>query len=171
MNYCIYVALSAENLQFYLWLLDYKKRFHAVSESEKLLSPHWTYKDQEKTVARLTLEARNRANLNASQIAAGIHINTDLSLKRSSPSDTPPSSGDSNALTQAQRDDATPWAADGLRAISSRVGSINTQHTTPSGVASFATNFSASTIASDTFGNAGLNEPCTYSLLYYTALF
>lgn len=41
MNYLKYIELSAENLQFYLWLRDYTKRFEQLSEYEKALSPEW----------------------------------------------------------------------------------------------------------------------------------
>lgn len=39
MDYLVYVAHDAENLQFHLWLLDYTKRFDALPEAEKCLSP------------------------------------------------------------------------------------------------------------------------------------
>lgn len=41
MNYLKYIELSAENLQFYLWLQDYTKRFEQLSEYKKALSPEW----------------------------------------------------------------------------------------------------------------------------------
>ena len=42
MEYLVYVAHDAENLQFYLWLSDYTKRFHAISARERMLSPIWS---------------------------------------------------------------------------------------------------------------------------------
>jgi hypothetical protein len=42
MNFLKYIELSAENLQFFLWYRDYVKRFNALPESEKVLSPEWT---------------------------------------------------------------------------------------------------------------------------------
>ncbi|KAL6152913.1 hypothetical protein ACJQWK_11434 [Exserohilum turcicum] len=42
MNFLKYIELSAENLQFFLWYRDYAKRFEALPESEKVLSPEWT---------------------------------------------------------------------------------------------------------------------------------
>lgn len=42
MNYLKYIEYDAENLQFYLWYKDYCKRFDALSETEKALSPEWT---------------------------------------------------------------------------------------------------------------------------------
>lgn len=41
MDYLVYVEFSAENLQFYLWYQNYVKRFEALPESEKALSPPW----------------------------------------------------------------------------------------------------------------------------------
>jgi hypothetical protein len=42
MNFLKYIELSAENLQFFLWFRDYSKRFNALPESERVLSPEWT---------------------------------------------------------------------------------------------------------------------------------
>ena len=42
MNFLKYIELSAENLQFFLWYRDYVRRFNALPESEKVLSPEWT---------------------------------------------------------------------------------------------------------------------------------
>ncbi|KAF9639514.1 Regulator of G protein signaling superfamily [Lasiodiplodia theobromae] len=47
LNYLKYIELSAENLQFYLWFHDYVKRFEALPESEKVLSPEWTTEQAE----------------------------------------------------------------------------------------------------------------------------
>lgn len=41
MDYLVYVSHDAENLQFYLWLQDYTKRFYAAPRSEQVLSPPW----------------------------------------------------------------------------------------------------------------------------------
>jgi hypothetical protein len=42
MDYLLYVEHAAENLQFYLWFDDYSRRFKAIPESQKILSPKWT---------------------------------------------------------------------------------------------------------------------------------
>ena len=39
MNYLIYIERAAENLQFFLWLQSYIKRFEALPESQKGLAP------------------------------------------------------------------------------------------------------------------------------------
>jgi len=41
MNYLMFVQYSAENLQFYLWLLDYEKRWNALVKNQQDLSPEW----------------------------------------------------------------------------------------------------------------------------------
>lgn len=41
MGYLLYVSHDAENLQFYLWLHDYSRRFWATSRTEQVLSPPW----------------------------------------------------------------------------------------------------------------------------------
>lgn len=41
MDYLIYVEYNAENLQFYLWYKDYVRRYEALAENEKALSPEW----------------------------------------------------------------------------------------------------------------------------------
>lgn len=48
MGYLLYVSHDAENLQFFLWLQDYTKRFHELPESDQALSPPW---DQDQDAA------------------------------------------------------------------------------------------------------------------------
>ena len=47
MNFLLYIEHAAENLQFFLWLRDYSKRFSDLSDSEKALSPEWTVEQAE----------------------------------------------------------------------------------------------------------------------------
>ena len=42
LDYLVYVTHDAENLQFYLWLRDYTKRFFALPKADQALSPEWT---------------------------------------------------------------------------------------------------------------------------------
>lgn len=44
MNYLLYIEFAAENLQFYLWLQDYEKRFQALDVKNSVLSPEWDEK-------------------------------------------------------------------------------------------------------------------------------
>ena len=41
LDYLTYVTHDAENLQFYLWMVDYFQRFRNAPKSEKELSPRW----------------------------------------------------------------------------------------------------------------------------------
>ncbi len=47
MDYLVYVEFNAENLQFYLWYKDYARRFEALSDAEKALSPAWNPESQD----------------------------------------------------------------------------------------------------------------------------
>ncbi|KAL8700873.1 MAG: hypothetical protein Q9201_005219 [Fulgogasparrea decipioides] len=42
MDYLVYVSHDAENLQFWIWLQSYTKRFYAAPPSEQALSPPWS---------------------------------------------------------------------------------------------------------------------------------
>ncbi|KAL1960516.1 hypothetical protein VTO42DRAFT_7815 [Malbranchea cinnamomea] len=44
MDYLLYVERAAENLQFFLWYRDYKRRFAHLPPSQRSLSPEWTKK-------------------------------------------------------------------------------------------------------------------------------
>ncbi|ESZ91667.1 hypothetical protein SBOR_7924 [Sclerotinia borealis F-4128] len=41
MDFLVYIEHDAENLQFYLWYKDYVRRFEALPDHEKRLSPEW----------------------------------------------------------------------------------------------------------------------------------
>ena len=41
MNYLVYIEHAAENLQFWLWLRDYTRRFFLLPSSEQSLAPEW----------------------------------------------------------------------------------------------------------------------------------
>ena len=41
MDYLVYVSHDAENLQFWLWLQDYTRRFYAAPRADQVLSPPW----------------------------------------------------------------------------------------------------------------------------------
>lgn len=42
LDYLTYVSHDAENLQFYLWMVDYFQRFRRISKWERAISPRWT---------------------------------------------------------------------------------------------------------------------------------
>ncbi|APA16092.1 hypothetical protein SS1G_10234 [Sclerotinia sclerotiorum 1980 UF-70] len=55
MDYLVYIEHDAENLQFYLWYKDYVRRFEALSDREKQLSPEWVPETTElRTLAKDT---------------------------------------------------------------------------------------------------------------------
>lgn len=73
MNYLKYIELSAENLQFFLWLQDYTKRFNSLPDSEKVLSPEWTVQD---------VEPKKQAQpKKISSVAKEVYIGTDFGDK------------------------------------------------------------------------------------------
>ena len=43
MDYLVYIRCDGENLQFYLWLIDYFQRFMNTPKSEQTLSPAWKF--------------------------------------------------------------------------------------------------------------------------------
>lgn len=45
MDYLVYVRYDGENLQFYLWLVDYFQRFMHAPKSEQYLSPRWSFEN------------------------------------------------------------------------------------------------------------------------------
>ena len=45
MSYLFYVSHNAENLQFYLWLQSYTKRFYQAPRKDQDLSPPWSGDD------------------------------------------------------------------------------------------------------------------------------
>ena len=58
MGYLLYVSHDAENLQFFLWLQDYTKRFHELPESDQALSPPW---DQDQVAPSLIKESNSKS--------------------------------------------------------------------------------------------------------------
>ncbi|EKG18046.1 Regulator of G protein signaling superfamily [Macrophomina phaseolina MS6] len=76
LNYLKYIELSAENLQFYLWYRDYVKRFEALPESEKTLSPEWTIEQADAEAHAAQPQVRKKK---ASPEAAAAFQGTDFS--------------------------------------------------------------------------------------------
>lgn len=58
MNYLIYIEMSAENLQFFLWHRDYVQRFHSATTSDIALAPEWTQEEQNEAFNKLQKEHR-----------------------------------------------------------------------------------------------------------------
>lgn len=45
MDYLVYVTHNAENLQFYLWMVDYFRRYSNAPKAETNLSPKWNFNE------------------------------------------------------------------------------------------------------------------------------
>ncbi|KAI4210053.1 MAG: hypothetical protein LQ351_007043 [Letrouitia transgressa] len=52
MDYLVYVSHDAENLQFWLWLQEYTKKFYSAPPSEQALSMPWTPIDPPQTLGQ-----------------------------------------------------------------------------------------------------------------------
>ncbi|KAI9888817.1 MAG: hypothetical protein M1814_006271 [Vezdaea aestivalis] len=76
MNYLVYIEHSAENLQFFLWAKDYKKRFNELPASEAALARAWSAAD-------LEIEAKSQGLLNTvdGPAAAILFKGTDFAAK------------------------------------------------------------------------------------------
>ncbi|KAI0162039.1 hypothetical protein GGR57DRAFT_517499 [Xylariaceae sp. FL1272] len=131
MNYLIYIEHAAENLQFFLWLRGYEKRFHDAPISETALAPEWTQAMEDETMAKLQKDAADKARGEVT-IAAEIFKRTDF--------EEPPDA-------VANRDPfSTPRTSD---------GGDNTSFVSGSQAASYRSQ------ASDAFVAAGAKQPFT----------
>ncbi len=65
MNYMQWIERSAENLKFFLWLRDYTERFNNLKDSDKLLSPEWTFEQNEAALAAVPTSASGPEKQNA----------------------------------------------------------------------------------------------------------
>lgn len=93
MNYLKYIELAAENLQFFLWYKDYVKRFGALAQSEKDLSPEWTVKqaEAEALAAQSQPRPRNRLTPETAAVFRDFESHPKISeSERSNPFHTPP---------------------------------------------------------------------------------
>ena len=67
MDYLVYVTHDAENLQFYLWMVDYFRRYSNAPKAETNLSPKWNFDETPPTGAcNLSEEVRGEMNRNDS---------------------------------------------------------------------------------------------------------
>lgn len=121
MNYLKYIELAAENLQFYLWLRDYTKRFNDLPSSDRALAPEWTGTQAEmerlgaeSTAKRLKISADTAAALKGTGLDSVPRIG-DIE-KPSSPFYTPPRTPSDEMRrygTPSEFDDekSTTWAS------------------------------------------------------------
>lgn len=75
MDFLRYIEYDAENLQFYLWYQDYRKRFDALSAEEKALAPEWT---AEQALAEKTSAEKEKLPRKVTSSAAEILKGTDF---------------------------------------------------------------------------------------------
>ena len=68
LDYLTYVTHDAENLQFYLWMVDYFQRFRNAPKAEKALSPKWHPK--KKTNNPLPQNSTTNQSMEAPLVAA-----------------------------------------------------------------------------------------------------
>ncbi|KAI9841248.1 MAG: hypothetical protein M1837_000913 [Sclerophora amabilis] len=76
MNYLIHIELSAENLQFFLWYIDYCKRFEQLPAGERALAPEWTAAQAEAAVQSAQVQAVGQKKV--SPEAAALFKGTDF---------------------------------------------------------------------------------------------
>lgn len=133
MNYLIYIERAAENLQFFLWLRDYKTRFEGASTADLALAPEWTQAKEDEVTVRLQKEHTDKVRKEP-EAAVKIFKGTDF---------------DKNVGTTAERNDAAEdWGA-------SQAGGDG--QSTMAGT--FSTNYKAQ--AQNAFTAAGAKQPFT----------
>src|SRR5579859_4238745 len=77
MDYLIYVERNAENLQFYLWYLDYVRRWDQVPAKDRVLSPEWQPEAAE--TLNLLME-KDRRSLARSSVRSPVQSNFEKSI-------------------------------------------------------------------------------------------
>lgn len=141
MNYLIYVEMSAENLQFFLWHRDYVQRFHSATTSDIALAPEWTQEEQNEAFNKLQKEHREGLKRDTAATAA-IFKGTDF--EKSGP------------MSPSTMDKPSP--------IFSSNNPFNTPPRTPNGET--MSNFTGQNAmayrnqANDAFASAGTKAPC-----------
>lgn len=66
MDYLVYVTHDAENLQFYLWMVDYFRRYSNAPKAETDMSPKWNFDETPPTSACLSEKVCGEMNRNDS---------------------------------------------------------------------------------------------------------
>ena len=77
MDYLIYVERNAENLQFYLWYIDYVRRWNELPAKDQALSPKW----QPEPVETLNLvKEKDRRSLPRSSIHSPVQMHFEKAI-------------------------------------------------------------------------------------------
>jgi hypothetical protein len=77
MDYLIYVERNAENLQFYLWYIDYVRRWNELPAKDRALSPKW---EPESVETQNLVKEKDRRSLPRSQINSPVRINFEKAI-------------------------------------------------------------------------------------------
>ena len=183
MDYLVYIEHAAEHLQFFLWFRGYVQRFNSVAPSEKALAPEWTHQDQKNALEEWK---KMQANIQKQQpqtevnevlkgtvfakegpatvVQAGIPY---AGFGSGNPFVTPPSTSH-NQQTYPTSDDSRLPTSNGLpthgressRWEASSPLKSPTHNSLATNTESQRSKDTASTVAHDTFQNAGLSQPC-----------
>jgi hypothetical protein len=155
MNYLLFVEHAPENLQFFLWVRDYAKRFDEMISSDKSLSPEWTQSQQDAAV-QLAREQLIAAKGFRKEPAKALFSGTDFEKTQicvaepKDPFSTPPRTADENFMGNGNFFDSTKASSD-----------ENSYHA--------SSGLSAKQLAGEAFTSAGLKEPCKLIFCYFNA--
>jgi hypothetical protein len=151
MNYLYYIEHSAENFQFFLWYLDYDRRFKQANTSDLSLAPEWTRAQQDSALqaAQAQATAQKKSNRAGNDIFKGTGFSNPPKGTGNDSKDpfvTPPRTpGD----TVSNRKGSQPWDL-------------------PQNTSDYATSYSVSNMGSyqqtvgEAFQSAGLKQPCQF---------
>jgi len=163
LNYLKYQEKSAENLQFYLWYLDYAARFAELPESERVLAPEWTEElaEAERKEYRQQLRARGHKSVPSQEMFKGTDFESKNvvqdSIDSTGSADATPF-GDSEAIYE-KRGEVTPFDDSGAIVEKHSDESEKRPGTAVTGgIQSFVSNFSQK--ADSAFDENGLKRPC-----------
>lgn len=151
MNYLKYIERAPENLQFFLWLRSYKKRFQEANTLDLALSPEWTTTMQDAAIE----DARSKAKVpkGPPSSASAIFKGTDFA-------------SDDKRIAVVERDanpfadpslagEKSPWDPS-LRKDPFRSTFSSSQETNTRSSKSYKTT------ASEAFSTEGLKAPCKH---------
>jgi hypothetical protein len=165
MDYLLYIEHAAEHLQFFMWFRGYLQRFDSLPASEKALAPEWTHQDERNALEewkKLQANIQKRQPHTAANevfrgtvfakegpatvVKAGIPY---AGFGSGNPFVTPPATPHGRQASRTSDDSRIPtWDGSSNQSReSSRWESSRSKDT-------------ASTVAHDTFQNAGLSQPC-----------
>ena len=77
MDYLIYVERNAENLQFYLWYIDYVRRWNELPAKDQALSPKW---QPEPVETQNLVKEKDRRSLFRSSVNSPVRINFEKAI-------------------------------------------------------------------------------------------